>query len=162
MSKYSEIYLAGGCFWGVEKYLASFEGVVSTQVGYANGKTLNPTYEEVCNNNTGHAETVRVLYDKKYISLEKLLNVYFRVIDPTSINRQDGDVSTQHRTGIYYVDDSDLTLIEKEIRDLAQKYTKSIAIEVRPLENYSPAEEYHQKYLEKNPNGYCHIGEHFF
>lgn len=162
MSEYSEIYLAGGCFWGVEKYLASLNGVISTEVGYANGKTLNPTYQEVCYNNTGHAETVRIMYDNKYITLDHLLNVYFRVIDPTSINRQGGDVGTQYRTGIYYVNDADRTIIDKAISDLAAQYTKPIAIEVEPLDNYSSAEEYHQKYLEKNPDGYCHIGQHFF
>ena len=154
----SEIYLAGGCFWGTEKYIASIHGVLSTEVGYANGKTLNPTYEEVCTNNTGHAETVHVVYDPGIVSLEFLLELYYEAIDPTSYNRQGGDFGIQYRTGIYYVDDKDLSVIESSISKLQKRIDKPIAIEVKRLENFSPAEEYHQKYLDKNPAGYCHIG----
>ena len=154
----SEIYLAGGCFWGTEKYIASIHGVLSTEVGYANGKTLNPTYEEVCTNNTGHAETVHVVYDPGIVSLEFLLELYYEAIDPTSYNRQGGDFGIQYRTGIYYVDDKDLPVIERSISKLQKRIDKPIAIEVKRLENFSPAEEYHQKYLDKNPAGYCHIG----
>ena len=132
MSEYSEIYLAGGCFWGVQKYLASIKGVISTEAGYANGKTLNPTYEEVCRNNTGHAETVQVVYNDEYISLDELLNVYFRAIDPTSLNRQGGDVGTQYRTGIYYVNNADRPIIDSAIAKLAEQHDKPIAIEVKP------------------------------
>ena len=154
----SEIYLAGGCFWGTEKYIASIHGVLSTEVGYANGKTLNPTYEEVCTNNTGHAETVHVFYDQGIVSLEFLLELYYEAIDPTSYNRQGGDFGIQYRTGIYYVDDKDLPVIESSISKLQKRIDKPISIEVKRLENFSPAEEYHQKYLDKNPAGYCHIG----
>ena len=154
----SEIYLAGGCFWGTEKYIASIHGVQSTEVGYANGKTLNPTYEEVCTNNTGHAETVHVVYDPEIVSLAFLLELYYEAIDPTSHNRQGGDFGIQYRTGIYYVDDKDLSVIENSISKLQKRINKPIAIEVKRLENFSPAEEYHQKYLDKNPAGYCHIG----
>ena len=154
----SEIYLAGGCFWGTEKYIASIHGVLSTEVGYANGKTLNPTYEEVCTNNTGHAETVHVFYDQGIVSLAFLLELYYEAIDPTSYNRQGGDFGSQYRTGIYYVDDKDLPVIESSISKLQKRIDKPIAIEVKRLENFSPAEEYHQKYLDKNPAGYCHIG----
>ena len=154
----SEIYLAGGCFWGTEKYIASIHGVLSTEVGYANGKTLNPTYEEVCTNNTGHAETVHVVYDPGIVSLAFLLELYYEAIDPTSYNRQGGDFGIQYRTGIYYVDDKDLPVIESSISKLQKRIDKPIAIEVKRLENFSPAEEYHQKYLDKNPAGYCHIG----
>jgi methionine-S-sulfoxide reductase len=98
--KKSEIYLAGGCFWGTEHFLNLIDGVVSTEVGYANGTTENPTYQEVCKNNTGHAETVRVIYDADKISLEKILSLFFKIIDPTSLNRQGGDVGKQYRTGI--------------------------------------------------------------
>ena len=154
----SEIYLAGGCFWGTEKYIASIHGVQSTEVGYANGKTLNPTYEEVCTNNTGHAETVHVVYDPEIVSLAFLLELYYEAIDPTSHNRQGGDFGIQYRTGIYYVDDKDLSVIENSISKLQKRIDKPIAIEVKRLENFSPAEEYHQKYLDKNPAGYCHIG----
>jgi peptide-methionine (S)-S-oxide reductase/peptide methionine sulfoxide reductase msrA/msrB len=154
-----EIYLAGGCFWGTEKYLSGINGIVQTDVGYANGNTKNPTYKEVCHNNTGHSETVRVFYDPTKIRLEFLLTLYYDVVNPTSVNRQGGDVGTQYRTGIYYVDDRDLETIEKSIKELQTKYEQPIAIEVLPLRNYYLAEEYHQKYLDKNPEGYCHIGK---
>jgi peptide methionine sulfoxide reductase msrA/msrB len=153
----SEIYLAGGCFWGTEKYLSSIRGVLSTQVGYANGKTENPTYEEVCYRNTGHAEAVRVVYDPEVIPLAFLLELYYESIDPVSVNRQGGDHGTQYRTGIYYVDDKDLQVIQRSIAQLQERYSKPIAIEVEPLRNFSPAEEYHQKYLDKHLDGYCHI-----
>ena len=152
-----EIYLAGGCFWGTEKYLANMNGIVKTDVGYANGNTENPTYKEVCHNNTGHAETVRVFYDPKIIRLEFILTLYYDVIDPTSVNRQGGDTGTQYRTGIYYADEQDLPIIQSSINELQSHHDKPIAIEVLPLRNYYIAEEYHQKYLDKNPNGYCHI-----
>lgn len=161
-NKLKEIYLAGGCFWGTEKYFSVVSGIVTTDVGYANGNTENPTYEEVCYNNTGHAETVRILYNPLEISLEFILNLYYEVINPISINRQGGDRGPQYRTGIYYVDDEDREIIINSIKNLQKKYDKPIAIEVLPLRNYYKAEEYHQKYLDKNPNGYCHIRkEHF-
>ena len=153
----SEIYLAGGCFWGVEKYLSLIQGVESTQVGYANGNTLCPTYEQVCTENTGHAEVVKVVYNPNIISLTELLNLYFEVIDPTSVNKQGGDIGMQYRTGIYYINVMDLPLINQAIHKLQKKYEKPIVIEVDLLRNYFPAEEYHQNYLDKNPHGYCHI-----
>ncbi|NLM10406.1 MAG: peptide-methionine (S)-S-oxide reductase MsrA [Clostridiaceae bacterium] len=158
----SEIYLAGGCFWGLEKYLSLIKGIESTQVGYANGKTLFPTYKEVCHNNTGHAETVKVVYNQDKITLKELLNLYFEAIDPTSLNKQGGDTGTQYRTGIYYINENDLPVIQQAIAELQKKYEKPVVIEVEPLNNYSPAEEYHQKYLDKNPGGYCHIGAELF
>lgn len=153
-----EIYLAGGCFWGTEKYLEQVAGILFTEVGYANGLTKNPTYEEVCHNNVGHAETVKVIYDDDIIGLSYLLKLYYDVINPTSINRQGGDVGSQYRTGIYYTDYKDIDIIHSSIEELQKKYDKKIAIEVLPLTNYYKAEEYHQKYLTKNPQGYCHIG----
>ena len=153
-----EIYLAGGCFWGTEKYFAGIKGVTATEVGYANGSTLLPTYEEVCYKNTGHAETVKVVYDDRIISLEFLLQMYYDVIDPISVNRQGGDTGVQYRTGIYYMDSKEEPVILKSIQRLQEKYTEKIAIEVKPLRNYAKAEEYHQAYLEKNPHEYCHIG----
>lgn len=153
----SEIYLAGGCFWGSEKYFASIRGVLSTEVGYANGRTENPTYEEVCRHNTGHAEAVRVVYDANALTLAFLLQLYYESIDPVSVNRQGGDRGTQYRTGIYYVDTQDLPVIEASIARLQARYAQPIAIEVAPLQNFYPAEEYHQNYLDKNPGGYCHI-----
>ncbi len=158
----SEIYLAGGCFWGMEKYIASIRGVQSTQAGYANGITDNPTYEEVCSGNTGHAETVRVVYDPGIITLEFLLELYYASIDPVSVNRQGGDRGVQYRTGIYFVNEADRPVIERSIAQLQKRYDKPIAIEVKPLVNFSSAEEYHQKYLDKNPGGYCHISSDKF
>lgn len=152
------IYLAGGCFWGTEKYLSGIKGIIETNVGYANGNTENPTYEEVCHHNTGHAETVKVVYDPNTISLTFVLELYYDVINPTSINKQGEDTGSQYRTGIYYVDENDVDIIKDSINELQTKYDKPIAIEVLPIINYYLAEEYHQKYLDKNPNGYCHIG----
>lgn len=152
-----EIYLAGGCFWGMEKYLSAVKGIVETTVGYANGNTENPSYEEVCHNNTGHAETVKIVYDPTVIRLEFILRLYYDVIDPTSVNRQGADVGTQYRTGIYYADEKDKDIIENSLKELQKHYDQPIVIEALPLMNFYPAEEYHQSYLDKNPNGYCHI-----
>ena len=158
----SQIYLAGGCFWGMEKYIASIHGVEATEVGYANGTTENPSYEDVCHKNTGHAETVRVQYDPKQVTLSFLLNLYYDAIDPTSLNRQGGDRGTQYRTGIYYTDAADLPVIEHSLAGLQAKLNQPVVIEVQPLQAFYPAETYHQQYLQKNPGGYCHIGpEHF-
>ncbi len=153
----AEIYLAGGCFWGMEKYIASVRGVKATEVGYANGKTANPTYREVCDNDTGHAETVKVEYDPKIVPPDFLLELYYSAVDPTSMNRQGGDAGTQYRTGIYYIDEADFPIIKQSVMNLQKRLEKPVAIEVKPLENFYPAEEYHQKYLDKNPGGYCHI-----
>jgi peptide methionine sulfoxide reductase msrA/msrB len=153
-----EIYLGGGCFWGVEHFLAGLKGVVATEVGYANGSTSNPTYEQVCRENTGHAEVVKVEYDPLRISLPFLLEMFFSVIDPTSVNKQGNDVGSQYRTGIYYSDVADLPVIRESVAKLAAEFSKPLAIEVEPLSNYYSAEQYHQKYLVKNPGGYCHIG----
>lgn len=157
-----EIYLAGGCFWGTEKYFQNILGVVNTEVGYANGNTENPTYEEVCRNNTGHAETVKVLYDDNKIGLSYILELYYDVIDPISVNKQGGDIGPQYRTGIYYTDNNDKEIIMASISELQKKYDEKIAIEVKPIRNYCKAEDYHQKYLDKNPFGYCHIGKDKF
>lgn len=156
------IYLAGGCFWGMEKYIQLIKGVEKTEVGYANGNTENPTYEEVCRNNTGHAETVKIEYNKEILPLEFLLDMFFDAIDPTSVNKQGGDIGTQYRSGIYYTEPSDLQIIEKKIKEVQKKYTKPIATEVAPLSNFYSAEAYHQDYLQKNPGGYCHIGNDLF
>lgn len=157
-----EIYLAGGCFWGVEKYLKGIYGVIDTDVGYANGETENPTYEEVCFQDTGHAETVRVEYDSSLVSLTHVLNLYFEIINPTSLNRQGFDIGAQYRTGIYFIYPEDEDIIKTAIEKLQKKYDKPIVIEVLPLTNYYLAEEYHQDYLTKNPSGYCHIGRDSF
>lgn len=152
-----EIWLAGGCFWGVEAYMSRVPGVAGVTVGYANGNTESPTYQEVCSRNTGHAETIAVKYDPGRISLSTLLEQYFKIIDPTSVNRQGNDTGEQYRTGIYYKDSSDLEAIKAVMAEVQKKYPKPLAVEVLPLKNYYLAEEYHQDYLEKNPHGYCHI-----
>ena len=152
-----EIYLAGGCFWGVQRYFDQFEGVLSTDTGYANGPG-ETTYKQVCQN-SGHAETVKIVYDENKISLEELIAHYFAVIDPVSVNRQGHDSGIQYRTGIYYTDDSQLLEIEAVYRAEERKAGAKLAVELEKLRNFFPAEEYHQKYLDKNPGGYCHIPE---
>lgn len=152
-----EIVLAGGCFWGVEEYISRIEGVVSTKVGYANGTKPNPTYEDVCSGDTGHAESCYIKYDENRLPLKKLLKKYFSVIDPTSVNKQGNDKGLQYRTGIFYIDSSDVPEIKDAVSEKQKKYDKPIVTEVKPLSCFYDAEEYHQKYLKKNPNGYCHI-----
>ena len=152
-----KIVLAGGCFWGVEEFLSRIKGVIYTEVGYANGRTENPTYEDVCYKNTYFAEVCLVEYDEKILSLEDLLKEYWSIIDPTALNRQGPDVGSQYRTGIYYLNEDDVETILKSKEENQKNYDKKIVTEVLPLTNYYKAEEYHQKYLKKNPNGYCHI-----
>lgn len=158
----AQIYLAGGCFWGTEKYLASIRGVTGTRVGYANGQTEAPTYEDVCRRGTGHAETVEVNYDPAVLPLPFLLELYYDAIDPLSLNRQGGDSGTQYRTGVYYTDDADRPVIRASLDALAKRLQKPVAIELALLQGFYPAEEYHQRYLDKNPGGYCHIGKAHF
>ena len=126
-------------------------------MGFANGRTHHPTYRQVCDEDTGHAETVRVVYDADTVSLEKLLRLFFCIIDPLSLNRQGGDVGTQYRTGIYHTDEGDLPVIRAELAKLAAQHDQPLAVESLPLAHFYPAEEYHQKYLDKNPSGYCHV-----
>lgn len=152
-----KIVFAGGCFWGVEAYFNTIDGVVSTKVGYANGHTENPTYKEVCENTTGYAEACYIEYDEKKVTLEKLLEAYWKVVDPTIKDRQGHDVGNQYRTGVYYIDKGDLEVILKSKEAEQKKYESPIVTEFLPLKNFYDAEEYHQKYLDKNPNGYCHI-----
>ena len=154
------IYFAGGCFWGTQKFFDQFEGVIRTEVGYANGPDRAPSYEEVCRS-SGHAETVKVNYNEKVVTLTELLDHYFAVIDPLSVNRQGNDRGIQYRTGIYYTDESQLPEIEAVYHREEEKYGARLAVEVRPLKNFFSAEEYHQKYLDKNPGGYCHIPRRF-
>lgn len=152
-----EIYLAGGCFWGTEHFFKQIRGVIETEVGFANGHTDNPTYQEVYTDKTGFAETVLVKYNPDVVSLEFLLQMYFVAIDPTSLNKQGHDEGTRYRTGIYYTDSADLAIINKVYEAEQQKYSQPFAVERLPLENYYPAEDYHQDYLDKNPDGYCHL-----
>ena len=155
------IYLAGGCFWGVQKYFDQFDGVLATEVGYANGPEEAPSYRDVCNS-SGHAETVKVDYDPEVISLTELLGYYFMVIDPLSVNKQGNDRGIQYRTGIYYTDESQLPEIKAVYKEQEEKAGAKLAVEMEPLKNFYTAEEYHQKYLDKNPGGYCHIPRKMF
>ena len=152
-----DIYFAGGCFWGVEEYFSRMPGVHDVTVGYANGHTENPTYQEVCGGQTGHAETVHIKYDSKTISLETLTRQFFKIVNPVSVNRQGNDVGSQYRSGLYYQNEEDRAILEAVKAEVAQKYSKPLAVEVAPLKNYYLAEDYHQDYLRKNPGGYCHI-----
>jgi peptide methionine sulfoxide reductase msrA/msrB len=156
-----EIYLAGGCFWGVQQYFAQIQGVTGTQTGYANGPERAPgqapvTYEEVCQD-AGHVEAVKVQYDPERVPLEFLLDRLFRVIDPLSVNQQGHDVGIQYRTGIYYTDQADALIVDLALAGLQRRHREPIAVESGPLQNFTPAEDYHQDYLVKNPGGYCHI-----
>lgn len=155
------IYLAGGCFWGMQKFFDQFDGVLGTEVGYANGPDAAPSYRDVCNS-SGHAETVRIDYDDAVITLGFLLERYFTVIDPVAVNQQGEDRGIQYRTGIYYTQEDQLPTITEAYRREELKAGVPLAVEVAPLKNYFSAEEYHQKYLEKNPGGYCHIPKRMF
>ena len=155
------IYLAGGCFWGVQRFFDQFDGVVRTEVGYANGPEKAPSYEDVCHD-SGHAETVRIDYDESRISLEALLDQYFMVIDPVSVNQQGHDRGIQYRTAIIYTDGNQLPAIRAVYAREEAKAGRKLAVLVEPLRNFFSAEEYHQKYLEKKPGGYCHIPSSFF
>jgi len=152
-----EIYFAGGCFWGVEEFFSRIPGVLETSVGYANGTTPYPDYRSVCSGLTGHAETVRVVYDPELVSLSALTRQFFKIIDPTSINRQGNDTGTQYRTGIYYSDASEKQELASLMAELQSDCAIPFAVELLPLQVFWLAEEYHQKYLKKNPGGYCHI-----
>lgn len=151
------IHLAGGCYWGVEKYMQSIPGVIQTEVGFANGDTHHPTYQQVRYENTGHAETVRVAYDESVLPLDKLLRLFFRIIDPVSLNKQGEDEGTQYRTGVYHTDEADAPVVCQELAKLQAGYDQPLAVEACALQHFYPAEEYHQKYLDKNPAGYCHV-----
>lgn len=152
-----EIYLAGGCFWGTEHYFKQIKGVTETEVGFANGHTQNPTYKEVYTDTTGFAETVRVEYNPEKVSLQFLLQMFFKAIDPLSLNKQGHDEGTRYRTGVYYTSDEDIPVIEKVFAEVQKDYPQPLAVEKLPLENYYAAEDYHQDYLDKNPDGYCHL-----
>jgi peptide methionine sulfoxide reductase msrA/msrB len=156
MDQLDEIWLAGGCFWGVEAYMARIYGVYDVTSGYANGDTENPSYKDVLDG-SGHAETVHVTYDTSKVTLEELLNAFFRVIDPTALNKQGNDIGASYRSGIYYTQEEDLGVITTVIEREQERYTEPIVTEVLPLNGYYLAETYHQDYLEKNPDGYCHI-----
>lgn len=153
------IYLAAGCFWGAEHYFKQIRGIVSTEAGFANGNIFHPTYAEVATDCTGYAETVKVDYDTEYIGLERVLQFYFKAIDPLSVNRQGNDTGVRYRTGIYYTDEADLVSIRKIYDLVAGELKQPLAVEVKPLKNFYKAEAAHQDYLDKHPDGYCHISK---
>lgn len=152
-----DIYFAGGCFWGTEHFFKQIEGVTFTETGYANGNTPDPTYRQVYTDTTGYAETVHVEYDSEVIELDFLVRMFFKAIDPTSLNKQGEDVGTRYRTGIYYTDAEELPEIRKIYEQVQEEYVSPLVVELEPLKNFHPAEDYHQDYLENNPDGYCHL-----
>jgi peptide-methionine (S)-S-oxide reductase len=152
-----EIVVAGGCFWGVEEFFRRSIGIVETQVGYAQGHKENATYQEVCTSTTGHTEVVKLTYNEEEITLTKILELLFRIINPTSLNRQGNDVGPQYRTGVYYFDEADKDVIKSFIALQQPKYERKILVEVEPVGLFIKAEDYHQLYLVKNPSGYCHV-----
>ena len=157
-----KIYLAGGCFWGVEHYLSLINGISNTTVGYANSDIDNPSYEDLKTHKSSASETVEVIYDENIISLKEILDLFFLIIDPTSIDKQGHDEGHQYRTGIYYIDNNDFDIINDSINQLQKQYDKEIVVEVLQLDNFTIAEEYHQEYLIKNPTGYGYIDSKMF
>lgn len=157
-----EIYFAGGCFWGTQHFFKQIEGVLETETGFANGHTDNPTYQEVYTDTTGFAETVKVVYDDGLISLEFLLDMFFHAIDPTMLNQQGHDVGTRYRTGVYYTDDAELAVISDFFCQKQKEYELPIVTEIEKLHNFYHADEYHQDYLDKHPDGYCHLPVELF
>lgn len=157
-----EIYLAGGCFWGTEHFFKQIAGVVATQVGFANGHTDNPTYEQVYTDQTGYAETVLVIYDPSKVGLTLLLRMFFAAIDPTSLNRQGHDQGTRYRTGVYYTDAADRPVIDEVFAEQQDNYDQPLLVEREPLRVFYPADDYHQDYLDKHPDGYCHLPRALF
>ncbi|MBO5618695.1 MAG: peptide-methionine (S)-S-oxide reductase MsrA [Paludibacteraceae bacterium] len=158
------IYLAGGCFWGVEHFFKQVRGVVSTETGFANGNSelLNPTYEQVYTDRTGYAETVKVVYDDTQVAFDLLLDLFFAAIDPTSLNKQGHDEGTRYRTGIYYTEQQQRTLAQARLAAEQAKHDRPVVVELEPLLLFYPADEYHQDYLDKHPDGYCHLSPALF
>jgi len=157
-----DIWMAAGCFWGAQKFFSLVDGVVFTEVGFANGWETNPSYKRVYTDETGHAECVHIRYNPDKVSLKKLVQLFLKIVDPFSVNKQGEDEGTRYRSGIYYEDDRDLDVIEKVIWPFEKKAGRQTAIEVRVLTCFYKAEEYHQDYLNKNPGGYCHLSPEIF
>ena len=158
-----DIWFAAGCFWGAQKFFKLVEGVEFTEVGFANGQLKNPTYEQVYTDTTGHAECVHVKYNPVVVSLEELAGLYFKIIDPLSLNKQGEDEGTRYRTGVYFADESDLPVLEKVFASVRKDLgVASIPVELLPLSSFYPADEYHQDYLDKHPGGYCHLSPAIF
>jgi methionine-S-sulfoxide reductase len=157
LNNMKSIVFAGGCFWGVQHYFKLVRGVRETAVGYIQGITQFPTYEQVCAGTTKHTEAVKILYDTEETHLLILLEHYFNIVDPTTLNRQAMDTGTQYRSGIYYYELEDADVINKYIDSIRNNYIDDIVVEVKPAGDFWDAEEYHQDYLEKNEDGYCHL-----
>lgn len=153
------IYFAGGCFWGTEHFFKQIQGVIHTETGFANGNSrlTNPSYEQVYTDTTGFAETVKVDYDEQQVSLCFLVNMFFAAIDPLSLNKQGHDEGTRYRTGVYFTKPEQEAIIRKVFDEQQAQYAEPIAVELLPLINYYPADDYHQDYLDKHPDGYCHL-----
>ena len=151
------IVIAGGCFWGVEEYFRRLKGVVSTRVGYAQGILENPSYQDVCTGKTHHAEVAEISYDPSLLSLEKIAEHLFRIVDPTSLNRQGHDIGTQYRVGMYPTTAEEMTRLKAYYDHRQKDYTKPLVMELEILRDFYDAETYHQAYLVKNPGGYCHV-----
>ena len=157
-----KIYLAGGCFWGVQHYLSLINGIDKTTVGYANSDIQSPSYEDLKAHRSSASETVEVVYDENVISLKEILKLFFMIIDPTILDQQGHDIGHQYRTGIYYVDEEDVDIIKESLDELSKQYDQPIVTELLPLDNFTIAEDYHQDYLIKNPTGYCHVDKKWF
>lgn len=157
-----KIYLAGGCFWGVQHYLSLINGIRQTVVGYANSDIETPSYEDLKAHRSSASETVEVTYDEDVITLKEILDLFFMIIDPTILDRQGHDIGHQYRTGIYYVDEEDKSIIKESLDELSKQYDQPIVTELLPLTNFTIGEDYHQDYLVKNPNGYCHVDKKMF
>jgi len=150
------ITLGGGCFWCTEAVFVRVKGVLDVESGYCNGHTLNPTYAQVCEGDTGHNEVVRLTYDPSVISLRELLEIFFVIHDPTTLNRQGNDAGTQYRSGIYWSDEADRVVAQQVLDEVNAALSGRVVTELQALANYSAAEDYHQDYFEQNPNqGYC-------
>lgn len=156
------IFLAAGCFWGAQHYLKQIRGVVETETGFANGNTESPTYEEVYTDRTGYAEAVRVVFDPEVLPLRRLVQLYFDCIEPTSLNQQGEDRGTRYRTGIYYIEPEDRLTIQEVYDEVQRGYSAPLAVEVEPIRNFFAADESHQDYLDKHPDGYCHLPQALF
>ena len=158
-----EIWFAAGCFWGAQKFFKLVDGVEFTEVGFANGRVPNPSYKQVYTDTTGHAECVHVRYNPERITLERLAELYFKIIDPLSLNKQGEDEGTRYRTGVYYGDEQDLAVLKKVYDGVKEQLgVEDMPVELLPLDCFYTAEEYHQDYLEKNPGGYCHLSPEIF
>jgi len=154
-----KVTFAAGCFWGVEEYFSRIKGVIATQVGYTGGKSKNPDYQAVCSGETGHAEAVEITFNPNEISFDALLEHFFKIHDPTSINKQANDIGSQYRSAIfcYTPEQLEIATLEKEKCNRSGLFSRPLVTEIKMISEFFPAEDHHQKYLKKNPGGYCHI-----